>query len=82
MRRMSQAEPRKETAFSRKTASRPSRTATTPPSEAPTARQKDQVIEANALAGSTSSAETMFGMTALWAGSKNAAPMVSRQRSG
>jgi len=82
MRRMSQAEPRKEKAFSRKTVSRPYRTATTPPREAPAARQKDHVMDARALAASTSDARTMLGITALWAGSKNAAPTVSNSSSG
>ena len=53
MRRMSQAESRKEQALSTKTASRPSQTAASPPSEAPAARQKDQVMEASVLAAST-----------------------------
>ena len=50
---MSQAESRKEQALSTKTASRPSQTAAIPPSDAPAARQNDQVMEASALAAST-----------------------------
>ena len=78
---MSHAETRKETALSTKTASRPSSTATTPPSEEPTERQNDQVIDPMALALSMSDSGTRLGITALCAGSLKAAPTVSKSSS-
>ena len=65
-----------------KTASRPSQTAAIPPSDAPAARQNDQVMEDSALAVSTWFSGTMLGMTELCAGSKKAAPTVSTRSSG
>src|SRR5690242_10988075 len=79
---MNHADPRNENALRTKTASRPNHAATTPPNDAPAARQNDHVTDASAFAVITRSAGTMFGITLVWAGSKNAAPMVSTKSSG
>ena len=64
------------------TASRPRKTATTPPSDAPIARSNDHVMDESVLATITSSRRTRLGITELRAGSKNAAITVSITSSG
>ena len=65
-----------------KTASRPNSAATTPPSVAPMARLNDHVVEESVFAAISVSGVVMLGITALRAGSKNAAIMVSSSSSG
>src|ERR1700692_4950747 len=79
---MSIAEAKKDKALSTKTASRPKKAATTPPTDAPINRLTDHVAEESVLATRTSSLAAMLGTTELRAGSKNAAIMVSASSNG
>ena len=65
-----------------KTVSRPKNAATTPPTDAPISRFTDHVADDNVLATSTSSSAAILGITALRAGSKNAAIVVSASSNG
>ena len=79
---MNTADARNESAFSTNTASRPNKAATTPPTDAPINRFTDHVAEDSVFARMTSSRAAIFGITALRAGSKNAAISVSSNSSG
>ena len=68
--------------MSTNTVSRPNSAATTPPTDAPTSRFTDHVADESVLATSTSSRAATLGITAVRAGSKNAAISVSSNSSG
>ena len=69
---MKTAEAKKDSAFRAKAMLRPAAAVTRPPTDAPIASIADQVAAASALAGNNSSADVIFGIVAVRAGSKNA----------
>ena len=69
---MKMADAKNDTALSTKATLRPATTVARPPTEAPMASIPDHKALESALAGSSSSADVMFGMVAVRAGSKNA----------
>src|SRR5437773_12286463 len=68
---MKNADQKNDAALTRNAILRPASAVTAPPADAPIASIADHVALDSALAGSRSSAEVMFGIVAVRAGSKN-----------
>ena len=69
---MKNAEAKNESALIANATLRPATAVTRPPTDAPTASIAAHMAADNALAGINSSADVMFGIVAVRAGSKNA----------
>src|SRR3954471_6850600 len=69
---MKSADTKNDSELTMNATSRPKTAVTTPPTDAPMASIADHVALDNALAGSSSWADVMFGMVAVRAGSKKA----------
>src|SRR5688572_24318269 len=72
VRAMKYADAKNDKALMTNATFRPATAATSPPTDAPTASIADHIAADSALAGISSSADVMFGIVAVRAGSKNA----------